>query len=90
MTVIPPITDPMGRHWPQPPLSRVLVDDTYAVMSQADFDSTLEYSNTLPDGKYPGKMWRRNCGHGLWKLVWYSKSEDPEFLSINYRELLVA
>lgn len=87
--VIPVITDPMGRHWQQPPHERVLVDETHAIVAKRDFDELLDYSNTIPDGKYVGKMWRREHARGKWLLCWYGPHVDPKSLSINYRELLV-
>lgn len=97
---IPPITDPMGRHWQQPPRERVLVDDTHAVMSAADFKQLLEYSTTYPGGVYPGKMWRGeiadwNTGRpvwtGRWMLRWFGiVPGKPTVCSNNQREILIA
>ena len=51
------MTDPMGRHWRQPPRERILIDDTHALMDLATFEQLSEYSCTIPTGVYPGKMW---------------------------------
>jgi hypothetical protein len=95
--MIPAMTDPMGAHWPQPCHAAVLVDDTHAVVSTADFLLLREYSGTLPSGVYPGKMWRRHngihdpqCSVPVWLLCWYGDSPHPNRCSINSRILLVA
>lgn len=62
MTVIPPMTDPHGRHWNQPKREAILVDDHHALMTHATFEELLEYSGTIPTGCYEGKMWRRHDG----------------------------
>ncbi len=57
---IPPITDPMGRHWSQPDRQSILIDATHAVMSRQTFESLAEYSCSTPTGVYVGKMWRQH------------------------------
>lgn len=89
MTEIPRITDPMGRHWQQPPHHRVLVDDTHALLERRDFEQLLEYSGSIPDGKYVGKMWCCRIRE-TWLLCWYGKCDDPTMLAINRREILIA
>lgn len=87
---IPPMTDPMGRHWDQPDVSVFLIDDTHAVMTQRDFDSLHNYSHTLPTGCYPGKAWRCLCEDGWW-LVWYDYSEKgPGWCSNQWRKIIIA
>jgi len=98
---IPPITDEMGRSWEQPDRRGILVDDTYAVMTQRDFDALHEYSGTMPSGVYPGKMWKRHDGAydvafrragGVpeWLLCWYGFSDKGEgYCSINSRKVLI-
>lgn len=96
--IIPPMTDPLGRHWNQPPLEQVLVDDTHALMTPATFAQLSEYSSTLPSGVYEGKMWRRHDGaHDprrtrppIWLLCWYGSHPDPGNCSINSRVVLLA
>lgn len=85
--LVPAITDPMGRHWQQPKRENVLVDATHACCTRRDFEALLEYSSTIPDGKYVGKMWKRH-EPPRWLLCWYSPGE-PGFLKINARELIV-
>lgn len=85
--VIPPITDPLGRHWSQPPRDRILVDDTHALMSQADFEQLPEYSRSVPTGAYAGKMWRCHFREG-WFLCWYA-DDVPGRVKTQWRPLLV-
>lgn len=96
---IPPIIDPMGKHWDQPPTSAILIDDKHAVMTDATFKSLCEYSGTIPTGVYAGKMWRRFHGKHdprcrpedrKWFLFWYGYCDDPNQCSINGREILIA
>jgi hypothetical protein len=90
MNVIPPITDPLGRHWQQPNPSEIEIDDTHALMSQRTFDALLEYSASNPTGVYAGKMWRRHAGD-LWLLCWYGESQiGPGYVSNNYRAVLIS
>ncbi len=90
---IPPITDPMGRHWSQPDSSLIEIDDTHARMTAATFRQLAEYSCSQPTGVYPGKMWRRDAWVVLpgasdrHILCWYG-NEDPEptkYCSNHYR-----
>lgn len=57
---IPPITDPMGRAWKQPPVSEILFDDfnDYVMMNESTFHQLADYSFSRPSGVYEGKMWR--------------------------------
>jgi hypothetical protein len=88
---VPPITEPMGRHWIQPDRSRVLVDETHAVTDQQAFDMLPEYSSTTPSGVYPGKMWKRQDNTGAWWLRWFGIVDGrPDVCSNNCRRLLVA
>lgn len=87
---IPPITDPMGRSWRQPPTSSVVLDDTHALMSRSTFDELPEYSSSYPTGVYPGKMWKAGFP-GCWMLRWYGEVPGrPNLCSNNQREILLA
>jgi hypothetical protein len=97
-SVIPAITDPLGAHWDQPPLSAITIDDTHALMTDCTFKALHEYSSTLPTGVYPGKMWRRHDGifdrqcapaDWQWLLCWYGESDKPDQCSINIRKVLI-
>ena len=78
----------MGRHWDQPDRSKVLVDDTHAVVTAATFRALAEYSRTMPTGVYEGKMWKAKTAAG-WMLRWYGPCDDPALVSNNQRILLV-
>ena len=95
---IPPITDPMGKNWNQPPTSAILIDDINAVMDQVTFNWLANYSATMPSGVYPGKMWKRHDGlhdprckpeDRKWLLMWYGYDDDPKQCSINHRRILI-
>lgn len=87
--MIPTITDPLGRHWRQPPLTEVLVDEEHAVMTRSTFDRLAEYSATLPSGVYPGKMWKAVYGAVAF-LRWYGIVDGrPDLCSNNQRLILV-
>lgn len=95
---IPLITNPLGRHWGQPNIASILVDDTHAVMNAATFKQLAEYSVSTPSGVYPGKMWKRN--HGMfdpdckpqdrqWWLCWFGEvPNNPTVCSNNHRIIL--
>ena len=96
--VIPPMTDPLGRHWRQPDPAEMLIDDTHVVMPPETFKGLAEYSGTMPTGVYPGKMWKRHNGlfdrnckpeDREWLLVWYGECDDPKFCSNNWRKILI-
>ena len=40
--IIPPITDPLGKHWQQPHRRFIELDDTHALMSEQTFKGTGE------------------------------------------------
>lgn len=61
---IPPMTDPMGKHWDQPSRDGIVLDDTHALMTEATFKALHEYSGSVPSGVYPGKMWRCHWAAG--------------------------
>lgn len=88
MNQIPEITHPLGRHWRQPPVSRILIDDTHAVMERPTLEALMEYSSSTPSGVYDGKMWKCRTVTG-WLLVWYGPSCDPNKCSINKRQVLL-
>ncbi|KGP01105.1 hypothetical protein JT27_15005 [Alcaligenes faecalis] len=88
--MIPPITDPLGRHWSQPDPAGFLLDDTHAVMTQRQFDSLADYSRSMPTGVYPGKCWKAVMSDGRSYLRWYGIVEGRDDLcSNNQREILI-
>lgn len=56
--IIPPITDPLGKHWQQPHRRFIELDNTHALMSEQTFKGLKEYSTSIPTGRYEGKMWK--------------------------------
>lgn len=96
--MIPPMTDPLGRHWQQPSLDEVALDDTHALMTEHTFQRLSEYSCSYPGGVYPGKMWRRHDGiydrscppeRRRWLLCWYGQNIGGK-CEICFREVLLA
>jgi hypothetical protein len=97
---IPPITEPIGRHWDQPDRSRILVDNECAMMDRKTFEALSEYSASMPSGVYEGKMWRRHDGifdqeflakggKPSWLLVWFGRSNKPGMVSVNSRPIVI-
>lgn len=100
MDQIPPITDPLGRHWDQPSPASILIDDTHALMDRATCEMLSEYSCSIPSGVYEGKMWKRHDGiydrrfiasggRPTWLLMWFGPSPDPSKCSINSRRIIL-
>jgi len=74
MNQIPLMTNPMGKHWDQPDPLKIEIDDTHAMMDLKAFHQLLEYSESVPTGVYPGKMWKRRArgnDSDEWMLCWY-------------------
>lgn len=87
--IIPPMTDPMGKHWRQPNPANFAIDSTHALMTQDEFDSLGEYSTSTPSGVYPGKCWKSELA-GVWYLRWYGLDDgDPRGLPTPWREILI-
>ena len=59
MNKIPPITEPLGASWQQPKREDVVIDELYALMTQADCDLLKNYSKSLTAGGYARKRWKR-------------------------------
>lgn len=81
--VIPPMTHPLSKHWRQPDMAKVRIDDEFAYMDERAFWSLSDYSCSQPTGCYPGKAWRSNSHQfnkshpNVWWLCWFGYSEDP-------------
>jgi len=101
---IPPITDPLGRHWRQPDLSEVQMDGIHVLLTRRQFDELADYSTTRPDGVYVGKCWKSResveikkngkvIGYGWtdrWLLRWFGESEiGPGYCSNKQRIILI-
>ena len=91
--MIPPITDPLGQYWDQPPLIDVAVYNDIAIIEKHTLDQLAEYSTTIPTGAYEGKMWKRRVcefkNGSKWLLCWYGPSNNPKKVSINTRPLRI-
>lgn len=86
---IPPITDPMGKHWRQPNPHRFAIDGAHALMTRQDFDALSEYSASTPSGVYPGKCWKAER-RGVWYLRWYAADDGhPDGLPTPFREIII-
>ena len=86
--VIPPMTNPLGAHWPQPDRSEVFTDDANAYMSASSAKRLYHYDRSMPSGVYDGKMWLRNHGNDDY-LWWFGPAEDPNQCTTNYRKLVI-
>lgn len=73
--VIPPVVDPIGRHWRQPSLDKILIGKAQAFMTEATF-AQLGLRRYMPEGKvaYSGRLWRFQEA-GVWHLGWMSKGQ---------------
>lgn len=85
---IPPITDPLGRHWEQPDPASFLIDDTHVIMNQKAFDVLKNYTGSQPTGTYVGKCWKMK-NTGGWYLAWFGFDPEPGYCSNNYRKILI-
>ena len=88
---IPPMINPLGKHWDQPSNSNILVDDTHAIMGGSDFEKLKNYSRSVPSvpsGVYEGKMWKLQQGEE-WFLMWFGEIEDRGVCSLNHRIILL-
>ncbi|TDX18517.1 hypothetical protein EDF88_1003 [Buttiauxella sp. BIGb0552] len=86
---IPPMTDPLGRHWQQPAAEAILIDDTFAVMDSQTFGALADYSSSVPSGVYLGKMWKTVASDGRKFLRWYGIADDLRLCTCNQREILI-
>lgn len=86
---IPLMTHELSKYWRQPDVSKILVDERYAVMDQVTFDALADYSCTNPSGVYEGKCWRRRQDN-IWLLCFYGPSHEPTLCSINALAILIA
>ncbi|RJT26885.1 hypothetical protein [Buttiauxella izardii] len=86
---IPPMADPLGRHWQQPTAEGILIDGKHAVMDNQTFSALAEYSGSVPSGVYPGKMWKAISSDGRKFLRWYGIADDLRLCTCNQREILI-
>lgn len=86
---VPPMTDPLGRHWDQPDPKSIRYGQRFCHMSTKAFKALPEYSSTTPTGIYDGKMWKHHNFRtdGSWHLCWYAPHADPKFIAIKSRRI---
>lgn len=87
-TAIPPITDPLGKHWRQPDMSSVEILSEHALMTQRECDQLFEYSSSTPSALYDGKCWKTRWGD-KWYLRWCSPHTLADRININEREIAI-
>ncbi|MDR2331898.1 MAG: hypothetical protein LBE61_00280 [Burkholderiaceae bacterium] len=82
---LPPMDDPLGRHWRQPKGLRDRVDlyETHGAIAESDWYGLPRYESTLPSGVYPGKAWR--CGK---YLCWYGPDIAGKCRIVSLRALI--
>ena len=86
--IIPPITDPPRPNWEQSYRQYIELDNTHALMSEQIFKRLPVYSFIIPSGRCKGKIWKE-FENNKWYLVWLDTDEDPDFLFIEKREILI-
>lgn len=88
--IIPPMTDPLSKHWDQPKTDLITFSEGYklAIMDAAAFDALHDYSHSQPSGVYAGKMWKRKSGK-KWLLCWFGIDTDPNYCTNNYVEIQI-
>lgn len=85
---IPPMTDPLGRHWDQPSdIREAPMDDTHVLLSSKQVAGLKEYSTSVPSGTYDGKCWKRKQGDDMF-LCWYEPCNTPGQIGIGYRIII--
>ncbi len=87
-TVIPPITNLLGKYWKQPKISDIEIDDNHPLMTKETLEQLMEYSCSFPTGVYEGKMWKSKTING-WILRWYGYGQGNEYCSNRSRPILV-
>lgn len=92
---IPPMTDPLGKYWDQPDMTKILINDHYALMNRKSFEELLDYSNSQPTGVYTGKCFKKFFidpsppGEG-WYLCWFEDhATNPNVCANRYRKIIL-
>jgi hypothetical protein len=72
----------------------MLLDQTHAVMEQAEFDALDEYSCSEPTGVVIGKMWKRGEPYVGQRTNWFLGSyeanpADATTALVRYRRILI-
>ncbi len=76
-------------------MTKILVNDKYALMDIDQFAELLDYSNSQPSAVYNGKCWKkfirdkRPPGIG-WYLCWFEDhASDPKLCANCYRKIIL-
>lgn len=56
-------------------------------LTQKEFDDLLDYSHSLPTGKFTGKRWKRKCSDG-WLMGQYGEVEGDSIL-IHWKKIKI-
>jgi len=62
---------------------------TQVSLTQAQVDDLLEYSLSIPTGKFIGKQWKRRCDDGGWARGEYVEHSDPNLVGIEWRQIQI-
>ncbi len=88
-SIIPEMTDRLGKYWEQPPdIREAPMDAEIVLLTLRQFEGLHEYSSSIPSGVYPGKCWKR-LERDRPYLGWYGVCDDPERCSVNFRKIEV-
>lgn len=86
--MIPAMTDPLGRHWPQPSdIREAPMDDKHVLLTRRQIAGLPEYSSSYPSGTYDGKCWMRD-NDSVRYLCWYQPHPTPGKIGIGHRIIL--
>lgn len=82
---LPHMTDPLGKHWPQPAglRDRVKIFETHATIDERDWLALPKYDRSYPSGTYTGKVWRRD-----FRLCWYGREKGDRIVIGSARALV--
>lgn len=87
--MIPAMTHSLSKYWNQPrDIRDAPMDDKTVLLTPRQFSELHEYSASIPTGAYHGKCWKR-VERGRTLLCWFGEHENPDLLSINFRDIEV-
>ena len=86
--IIPKITNPLGKHWEQPKVENILIDEHTAIMDESSFNMLHDYSTSTPSALYIGKMWKSKHIDG-WFLRWVTEDKDSNCVLIQARKIIL-
>lgn len=90
ITVIPEITDPLGKYYDQPATSEIILNGDLALMNRTTFEKLHNYSSSRPSALYIGKMWKSKV-YSDWVLRWCDVSDKGDgYTTIQMRIIVVS